>query len=70
MSIHIDEVLDYLDNNLVCQKAEGMPALMAVLREAYVLHDTGETESDPELLAFSQGVLTGMMLMTEVNRIP
>lgn len=70
MSIHINEVLDYLDDHLVCQRSEGMPSLMAVLREAYVLHDTGEKPSDPELLAFSQGVLTGMMLMTEVNRLP
>jgi len=70
MSIHINEVLEYLDNNLVSQRAENIPSLMAALREAYVLHDTGETESDPELLAFSQGVVTGMLLMTEVNRIP
>ncbi len=68
MAIHINEVLDYLDGQLVCQRAEGMSSL--VLREAYTLHDTAETLSDPELLAFSQGVLTGMMLMTEVNRIP
>ena len=70
MAIHINEVLDYLDEQLVCQRAEGMSSLMAVLREAYTLHDTAETPSNPELLAFSQGVLTGMMLMTEVNRIP
>jgi len=70
MSIHINEVLEYLDNNLVSQRAENIPSLMAALREAYVLHDTGETESDPELLAFSQGVVTGMLLMTEVKRIP
>ena len=70
MSIHINEVLEYLDNNLVCQRAENIPSLMAALREAYVLHDTDGTESDPELLAFSQGVVTGMLLMTEVNRVP
>ena len=68
MSIHIDEVLDYLDANLVCRNSADMPALMAALRDACTLHDTGEEAS--ELTAFSQGVLTGMMLMSEVNRLP
>ena len=70
MSIHIDEVLDYLDANLVCQRAEGMPSLMEALRDAYRLHDSAEGGESPELRAFSQGVVTGMMLMTEVNRVP
>lgn len=70
MSIHIDEVLDYLDSHLVCRDAENMPSLMAALRNTYTLHDTGDETGDPELTAFSQGVLTGMMLMTEVNRVP
>ena len=70
MSIHIDEVLDYLDANLVCQRSADMPSLMAVLRDAYMLHDLAEAADPPELTAFSQGVLTGMLLMTEVNRLP
>ena len=69
MSIHIDEVLDYLDAHLVCQRSEDMPSLMAALRDAYALHDTGEKHATPELTAFSQGVMTGMLLMTEVNRM-
>lgn len=73
MSIHIDQVLDYLDSHLVCQNAKDMPSLMAVLCDAYVLHDWADSPENPqsaELRAFSQGVLTGMMLMTEVNRLP
>lgn len=70
MSIHIDEVLDYLDANLVCQRSEDMPSLMAVLRDAYTLHGSAGHTEPAELTAFSQGVLTGMLLMTEVNRVP
>ena len=67
LSIRIDQVLDYLDDNLVCRRAGDMPSLMTALREAYCLHDRGESET---LTAFSQGVLTGMLLMIEVNRAP
>ena len=102
MSICIDEVLDYLDRNLVCQQADSMESLMEVLRDAYIRHNDSEGEKirsgflqlrqllhsispeafdsvfsvvcdlcmEHELLAFSQGVLTGMLLMTEVNRLP
>lgn len=69
MSIHIDQVLDYLDTNLVCRNADNMPSLMAALRDAYTLHDCPEDQGG-ELTAFSQGVLTGMLLMSEVNRLP
>ena len=67
MSIHIDEVLDYLDRNLVCQRSEDMPSLMAVLHDVYAGNSSG---SEAEITAFSQGVLTGMLLMTELNRLP
>lgn len=66
MSIHIAEVPDYLDEHLVCQRSENMPSLMEVLHAAYMDHG-GSRE---EVNAFSQGVLTGMLLMTEVNRLP
>ena len=68
MSIHIAEVLDYLDENLVCLRADGMHSLMEVLHEAYAAHSS--VTSREEVTAFSQGVLTGMLLMTEVNRLP
>ena len=102
MSIHIHEVLDYLDRHLVCQQADSKESLMEVLHDAYSLHNDAEGERirsgfaqfrqvlypispeafdsvfsivcdlcmEHELLAFSQGVLTGMLLMTEVNRLP
>ena len=66
MSVYIDEVLDYLDRNMVCQRADGMLSLMDVLYDAYV----GHGGSREEVTAFAQGVLTGMLLMTEVNRLP
>ena len=45
----------------------GMPSLMKLLHDAYAEHSSG---SAAEVTAFSQGVLTGMLLMTEVNRLP
>ena len=66
MSVCIDEVLDYLDKNLVCQRTDSMPALLEVLHDAYI--DYGGSRE--EVTAFSQGVLAGMMLMTEVDRLP
>lgn len=66
MSVCIDEVLDYLDKHLVCQRCDGMASLMEVLGQAYL----GRGGSREEVTAFSRGVLTGMLLMTEVNRLP
>ena len=102
MSIHIDEVLDYLDTHLVCRNADSVGSLMEALHEIYTAYTEIDNEelrgafeqlgplfeslppADSDLLfgtvcdlcmkheqlAFSQGVLTGMMLMTEVNRLP
>ncbi len=102
MSIHTDQVLDYLDTHLVCRNAEGMDSLLWMIYEAYLKHNEvdnseiryllGEQGSfldflpseqakavlsgicdlcqSHEVLAFSQGVLTGMQLMTEVNMLP
>lgn len=102
MSIHIQQVLDYLDSQGICQQADNMEALMEVLHDAYVKHNSiddqqlcGQFQSlrqildrlpaeygeaffcqvcdlclAHEQLAFSQGVVVGMLLMTEVNRIP
>ena len=35
MSIHLDDVLDYLDDQRVCQKAENMESLMEMIHEGY-----------------------------------
>lgn len=102
MSIHIDQVLDYLDTHPICRQAENMPSLLEMLHDIYLSHNNGnsgelyglfarmrqcmaglgQTEQDAlfdavsdlcarhEVLAFSQGFLVGMLLMTEVNRIP
>ena len=102
MSIHIDDVLDYLDDQRVCQKAENMESLMELIHEGYTRYykreETGIREgfrqlrerweslsgeqsydlialvcelcAEHELQAFSQGICAGMILMTEVNRVP
>ena len=102
MSVHIDDVLDYLDSLRVCQKAEDMESLMEIIHEGYsryyrrdeagirncfgrlrevldLLPGDGADRlfslvcdlcADHEIQAFSQGVCAGMLLMTEVNRVP
>lgn len=102
MSVHIDQVLDYLDTHLVCRNADGMDSLLGMICEAYMKFNNTDDEEirhlfgdigrilDPfstedakrilsaicelcashEVLAFSHGVLVGMQLMTEVNRLP
>lgn len=102
MSIHIDQVLDYLDTHLVCQQADNVGSLMELLHDAYAIHNSADDQAihahfrnlrqmldqipaewgdaffsqvcdlcmEHEQLAFSQGVVVGMLLMTEVNRIP
>lgn len=102
MSIHINQVLDYLDNHPICQQADSMESLLEKLADIYLSHSNGNTaelyelfarmrqcmagleqrEQDAlfdavsslcakhEVLAFSQGFLVGMLLMTEVRTIP
>lgn len=102
MSVHINEVLDYLDTHLVCRNADGMDSLLGMLCEAYMRFNNTDSEeirylfgdlgqmldsfsveearrmlsticdlcASHEVVAFSQGVLVGMQLMTEVNWLP
>lgn len=102
MSVHIDQVLDYLDTHLVCRNADGMDSLLAMICEAYMKFNNTDSEeirhlfddlgqvldsfspedakrtlsavcdlcAAHEVLAFSHGVLVGMQLMTEINRLP
>ena len=92
MSINIHQVLDYLDETVVCQRADDIHTLMKLLCDAYHFHNQTTVQDlqeklaslgsdDPiaavcglcrerELLAFSQGVRVGMLLMTEVNYLP
>lgn len=102
MSIHINEVLDYLDAHPVCQQTDSMESLLEMLHDIYAMHNTFDSEAirrkfhglrhilnripeecrdgfyaqvcdlclEHEQLAFAQGVCAGMMLMTEVNRLP
>lgn len=39
MSIHINQVLDYLEQQRVCQKAENMESLMEMLHYAYTQYN-------------------------------
>ena len=45
MSVRIDEVLDYLDEHLICSKAETMPSLMKMLHDAYIEHNSIDSET-------------------------
>lgn len=102
MSVHIHDVLNYLDKCRAGQKAESMDSLLKTVYTAYEecnCFETDETKQrlhriqdmldilpqrlhddtlylifdlcrSQEILAFSQGVLAGMLLMTEVNYLP
>lgn len=102
MSIHIHDVLDYLDNHRICQKADSMESLLGMVHDAYASYNCFENQKireemdklaeildvlslreydevvylvcglcmEHEKLAFSQGILAGMHLMTEVNYLP
>lgn len=102
MSVYIDQVLDYLDDHLVCRCADNMESLLGMIREAYKKYNETDSEEiryllgelgsqldalssedakaflsgvcalceSHEQLAFSQGILVGMQLMTEINRLP
>lgn len=102
MSVHIHQVLDYLDAQRVCQTSDSMETLLETIYEAYERCNCFETDEtkmwlrkingmldilpprlhdhllhlifclcgSQEKLAFSQGILAGMLLMTEVNRLP
>jgi len=102
LSIHVNQVLDYLDTHLICRDSDNVETLMEQLHEIYCMHyeadhqelyalfdrirniseQLGKENYDSfyplicqlclkhEQLAFGQGVLVGMMLMTEVNRLP
>lgn len=102
MSIHINQVLDYLDKHRACQKAGTMESLLDIVYEAYAEYDYFDSQkvreemqklenildilplraydevvylvcglcSEHEKVAFSQGILAGMNLMTEINCLP
>ncbi len=102
MSIHIHQVLDYLDTHPICREADSMDSLLERIHDIYALNNHLDSEEirsllrsmrnlleclpmerfeevfaavsdlclEHEQLAFSQGVLAGMHLMTEVNTLP
>ena len=102
MSIHTNDVLEYLDQQRICQKAQNMESLLEMLHYAYTQYNIVDSEEirtlfarlrkiwepvsmkdademfsivcelcmEHEVLAFSHGVCAGMLLMTEVNRLP
>lgn len=50
MSIHIYQILDYLDTHPVCQEAEDVPSLMAMLRKIYLMHHYTDSEALLDML--------------------
>ena len=74
MAVSIHEMLDYLDTHPV-RNYEGTPTtLLKMLHELYTVYNTrpsGDTlEKDAEELAFAQGIMVGMHLMTELRMLP
>ena len=51
MSIHINDVLEYLDAQRVCQKAENMESLMEMLHYAYTQYNIVDNEEIRALFA-------------------
>ena len=102
MAVRMNDVLDYLEEQRIVQKAENMESLMEMLHYAYTQYNIVDSEEirvlfarlrkiwepvsmkdaddmfsivcelcmEHEVLAFSHGVSAGMLLMSEVNRLP
>ena len=102
MSVHINEVLSYLDAHPIHSVEVGVESLLEMLHEVYTMYNSIDSEErralfeklrpimeslpsgdrdalfsavcdlcrEHEQLAFSQGIVAGMQLMTEVNRLP
>ena len=70
MAVHINEVLHYLEKHFGDKNIENVDSAMKILYDAYYVHNCVDGEElcrERELVAFSQGVLVGMLFMTEVN---
>lgn len=44
MSIHIQQVLDYLDDHPICARADSVNSLLEMLHEIYAMHNCLENE--------------------------
>ena len=51
MSIHINQVLDYLEQQRICQKSENMESLMEMLHYAYIQYNAVDSEEIRSLFA-------------------
>ena len=74
MSVSVHEMLDYLDTHPV-RNYEGTPTtLLKMLHVLYTMYNTHPSEGtwrkDAEELAFAQGIMVGMHLMTELRMLP
>lgn len=60
MSIHINQVLDYLDNHPVCQYADTMESLMEMLHDIYAMHNSTDSEKLRSMLATLHSVMDSL----------
>lgn len=71
MAIKIQDVLDHLERHPICDQCGDVKTLLGMIREIYVFYNKTETPCalcrEREQVAFEQGVVVGMQLMTEVN---
>lgn len=76
MSVSVNEMLDYLDTHPVRSHEGNATTLLKMLYQLYATFNTQKPipceagEIHGEELAFAQGIMVGMHLMTELNTLP
>ena len=73
MSVSVHEMLDYLDVHPVRNHKGDAETLLKMLLDLYSQYNIislGEESLQGEELAFAQGILVGMHLMSELRTVP
>lgn len=58
MSIHIHQIEEYLDNNLIVKNTDSVESLMEILHDAYLAYNTVDSEGIREKFAEFRNLLT------------
>ena len=76
MAVSVHEMLDYLDVHPVRNYEGNATTILKMLYEMYAAYNTHSPagceagELQGEALAFAQGILVGLHLMTELRTVP
>ena len=57
MSIHIHQIEEYLDNNLIVKRAGSVESLMELLHDAYLSYNTVDSDEIREKFAYLRALL-------------